>query len=402
VPDRDDLTRLFVRDLDEIPLPARERWRPAPRKESFLMNAGRTFAFAAAAIGVLVLAIVASVALRPQEPVAASPAPSASAITTSATPAATPSPASSGTTTASTSPSPTASATPGAFSPQGPGRYISVLGYAIDTPTPWHKTACAPPIVQGGVVPGGELFVPVSVHDETTSDIGSAYTTLGVMAQPNPQNLTPRQWAQQDPTGQAGEQIEDVTYAQRPAARKSLPLSAPGTGLFKYYVANAGRMYIVEPDVRAPLADPIRQSLVAMIDSFRFISDAELAAARAALPTAPPARSPEQVADGVAAAFAAKDVSALATFLSACVTTGAEQAGAATVSREKYLEDLRAAFAAGLVVTVQPRPITGDRATSDVRIASTWKDSRGTKLKSIMLRAVNDRWEVWGTIERSR
>jgi hypothetical protein len=71
------------------------------------------------------------------------------------------------------------------------------------------------------------------------------------------------------------------------------------------------------------------------------------------------------------------------------------------VSREKYIEDLRAAFAAGLVVTVQPRPITGDQATS-FRIASTWQDSRGTQPKSILLRAVNDRWEMWGTLERFR
>jgi hypothetical protein len=83
------------------------------------------------------------------------------------------------------------------------------------------------------------------------------------------------------------------------------------------------------------------------------------------------------------------------------VTTGGEQAGGTTVSREKYLEELRAAFAAGLVVTVQPRPITGDRSTS-FRIASTWQDARGIQPKSILLRSVNDRWEMWGTLERFR
>jgi len=224
---------------------------------------------------------------------------------------------------------------------------------------------------------------------------------MGITVDANPQNLSPRQWAAQDQTGQATEQIEDVVYADRPAARKTLPLTAPGTGLFKYYVANSGRMYVVDPNVRQPMEAALQQSLIRMIASFRFLTDAELAAARAALPTALPSRTPEQVADGVAAAMAAKNVDALSAFLSPCVTTAGEQAGGTTVSREKYLDDLRAAFAAGLVVNVQPRPLEGDRASGNLSVASTWQDSSGTKSRKIMLqRGENERWAWLGTIER--
>ena len=82
MPERDtDLTRLFVRDLDDIALPARERWRPTPRKESLLMKAGRFALVATAVAAVLVLVLIASFGLRDGNPVAApqTASPSASA-----------------------------------------------------------------------------------------------------------------------------------------------------------------------------------------------------------------------------------------------------------------------------------------------------------------------------------
>src|SRR2546428_12785662 len=181
-----------------------------------------------------------------------------------------------------------------------------------------------------------------------------------------------------------------------------MPPAVPGTGtLSTYFVANGGRMYVVNPFFRTPPDAATQQTIVRMIESFRFLTEAEQAAARAALPTALPPRTPEQVVDGVAAAFTAKDAAALAGFLSACVTTGGENAGGSFVSREKYVDDLGAAFAAGLVVTVRPRPLDGDRASGNLTVASTWQDARGTKERKLMLRrGENDRWEWQGTIER--
>jgi len=246
----------------------------------------------------------------------------------------------------------------------------------------------------------GDGFVPVPGREEISSDIGAHYTTLSILYLANPQNVTPRQWAEQGRgiSGTVAGQIEDVSYAGRLAARKST--SVPG--LFTYVVPNAGFMYIVNPLPREPLDSPLRTSLVRMIDSFQFIGDTERAAARAALPTAPPPRTAEQVADGLAAAFSAKDTNALSAHAAPCVFRFGEQAGGTTASQEKYFEELRAAFASGLTVTVQPRPITVDpNLGSQTYVASSWQDARGSQTrKLILMRGPNDRWEWVGTLER--
>jgi hypothetical protein len=227
---------------------------------------------------------------------------------------------------------------------------------------------------------------------------------LGVTAEPNPQSLGPRQWAERIGASRAGLQIEDATFAGRPVARITY---ADTRTLPAYYVANAGRMYGVTPDLRQrPVDAATQEAMSRIVASFRFLTDAELAAARAALPTAAPPRTPEQVADGVAAAFAAQDVAGLEAFMAPCVFRFGEQAGGTTVRRERYVEDLGAAFRAGLVVTVRPRPFEGDRALGDQRIASTWTDPRDPKgpldRKLVLTRGENDRWQWAGTIERYR
>ena len=101
--DRDkDLTHLFVRDLDAIPLPERGLWRSHQRRESIVMRATRLLAAAGAVAAVLVLALVIGQQLRQRTSVAG---PDASA---SAVPSTTPAPSS----------SPGASTSPGA-SPSG-------------------------------------------------------------------------------------------------------------------------------------------------------------------------------------------------------------------------------------------------------------------------------------------
>ena len=348
------------------------------------MTTRRSLATLAIVVLILVVGAGALYAVRSQEPstrVFVAPSSTPTAISTPSS---------------SLSPTPTTAASPAPVS----GRYVSLLGYSIEMPPPWHRSSCSGVDTQQSGIRGGEEFWPVSVRDETGSDIGVSYPVLRVFAEANPQSLTPRQWAEQGKsvfTGINGDRIEDVTYAERPAARL-VRAGVPPT----YYVANAARMYVVNPfATRPPIDASTQQTMVRIIDSFRFLTEAELAAARAALPTAPPPRTPEQVADGVAAAFTAKDVATLAGFLSPCVNTAGEQAGSSFVSREKYVDDLRAAFAAGLVVTVRPRPLDGDRALGNLTAASTWQDSRGTKDRKLMLyRGENDRWEWQGTIER--
>ena len=108
MPDRgNELVDLFVRDLDQIELPPRDRWRPAGRKESIVMRTRRAILYAAVVAVVLTVALIAGFAMRDRGQVAAPP--TASPTPTSA--AATPTP--------TASPAPTASATPAPTAPTG-------------------------------------------------------------------------------------------------------------------------------------------------------------------------------------------------------------------------------------------------------------------------------------------
>jgi len=317
-----------------------------------------------------------------------------------------PSPTSSATATPSGTPTLTAQPTPTPSPSPSPAsvRYVSAeLGYSIEPMSPWRRSVCTSgSFTQQGSFFANDVFVPVSVRDETGTDTGVAYATVRVAVEDNPQKLTPRQWAEQGKTvgSTAGERIEDVTFAGRPAVKKSLATSPLAT----YFVANGTRMYVVVPQPGATAPDgATQQAMVTLVESFRFLTDAELAAARAA-PTRPPLppRSPELLADLLASAFSNRDASTLSEALADCVTIGVESGGASFVSREKYVDDLRTAFTSALLnVTVQARPFTGDRASGALTIASTWRDSRGTReLKLLLHRVTSDRWEWQGTLGR--
>ena len=70
-----DFVHLFVRDLDDIELPPRDRWRPAPRKESYLVKTSRFVWSAAAVAALVILALIASAGLRERNQVAVTPSP---------------------------------------------------------------------------------------------------------------------------------------------------------------------------------------------------------------------------------------------------------------------------------------------------------------------------------------
>ena len=81
--DRDkDLTHLFVRDLDEIALPARGAWRPQARKEKIMTRTSRYLLNTAAVAAVLVLALVVGYQLQQRQEVAGTASASPSAPTT--------------------------------------------------------------------------------------------------------------------------------------------------------------------------------------------------------------------------------------------------------------------------------------------------------------------------------
>ena len=348
--------------------------------------------FVAAVALIAVAFIAAYYVLGPGRDAASKPSPSPSAsvpVVVSPSPTTAPSPTAPASVTPSSTASPSAAAT---------GRYVSILGYSLDLPAPWHRSSCMR-LTQQTPDPAGEEFVPVPPRDEYATDTGSPYSTLGVMVRDNPRHLDARAFAEQDPSGIAGQRIEDATYAGRPAARKTIP----GTSLGTYYVADGDRMFVVWPNLREPTTAQLAES-AAIVDSFRFVTAAERQAARAALPTAGPPRTPEQVADGLASAFAARGVDALAALAAPCIFRFGEQAGGTTRPAEVYLADLRAAVAAGLTVSVQARPIAELNPGQPERyVVSTWTDASGPQERKLVLsRGDNDRWEWVGTIERYR
>jgi hypothetical protein len=97
VDDRDkDLTHLFVRDLDEIPLPARGEWRRVAGRETIVTRSSRYLLAAGAVVAVVAIALIVGLQLGQRQQSAAvpsaSPTPSASGatvVTPSASPSAT-------------------------------------------------------------------------------------------------------------------------------------------------------------------------------------------------------------------------------------------------------------------------------------------------------------------------
>src|SRR5437868_6692155 len=91
--DRDkSLTHLFVRDLDEIPLPPRGEWRRPPGRETTGMRASRYLLSGGAVIAVLAIALIVGVQLNERQQTAATPSasPTPSASTAVTVPSATP------------------------------------------------------------------------------------------------------------------------------------------------------------------------------------------------------------------------------------------------------------------------------------------------------------------------
>src|SRR5256886_12274071 len=103
-------------------------------------------------------------------------------------PSPSPSPIPTASASASPSPSPSASPTPttGVFT-------NFVLGYRIDTPAPWRRSACLSTRDQSKP-PAGDGFVRVPEQDEKGTDVGYVFDVVQVQVHPNPDRLTPERW----------------------------------------------------------------------------------------------------------------------------------------------------------------------------------------------------------------
>jgi len=106
------LTHLFVRDLDEIPLPPRGEWRRPPGRETIAMRASRSLSTAGAVVAVLAIALIVGLQLNQRQQTAATPSasPTPAASVAIAVPTASPAPTATPTSAAPTSTSASGSA----------------------------------------------------------------------------------------------------------------------------------------------------------------------------------------------------------------------------------------------------------------------------------------------------
>jgi hypothetical protein len=313
---------------------------------------------AVAAVAIVVGAILL---LPPPSPTAVSPTQSPPASPTSSpTPSAMASPTASPT----VSPSPTVASR---------GYVNAELGYSIDMPAPWHRGDCGSFTLRdfGRERDARDEFIPIPDYDHRPSGTGSMVDQIYVFARSNEQRLTPRTWEQAGKIGfSMGRILEDVTFAGRPALR------AGGSAEFELFLVAEGQ-FMFEVGHAGSGGQTTAASRAAILRTFRFLTAEELRAARAAPTPQPPApRSPEEVADALADGFAQRDIATLRSVLTmGCVTHGFWQSEGTGMDDARYLDELRGLFSQGLTVTVQPRPLTGDRSGSlpTLHVRSQWR-----------------------------
>jgi hypothetical protein len=311
-------------------------------------------ALALALVGLV--AVVAAVLLStPREIGTPSPSPTASPTTS-------PSPAASPTTSSGPLPSPT---------PQG--LYMSKkLGFALELPPPWHRAICGniDPVEDGftGVTSTIEQFTSAGPTEEFIGHIGTPNDRITVSVDPDPQGRTPRQLAEAGFSG-PNTAIKDVTLAGRLAIEVD-----QGGDQFYYFLADGDRTVQVGYMTFRPASEPRADTatMQRIVRSFRFLSAAE----RQALPdpTPIPAAAPtaQALAGMLKAALEGKDVAALERLLGPCVNVGGQNAGASNLTRERYISQLRAQFAAGLTVTVDASAIRTEEGFRGTTVRSRW------------------------------
>jgi hypothetical protein len=274
----------------------------------------------------------------------------------------------------STSPTPTSStitsrpsATAAPTATAGPSVYTSVpFAYRIELPAGWRYSQCQSGEDIGPVASQHEGFTSASVDDEASGHTGPLQPVVSVRIVENPAGRTALQWLSDGGVG-FGDTFDRAIVDGREGAQ----VITATREITTLVTAARGRIYAIAAFAPQGITADARR----IMNSLHVLDDTELTAARAALPSASPTapRSPEFVADTLARGFSQKDASVLATVAWACISRGAQNAGAGFRSATRELDDIRKAFAAGLSVTVTPRPVTV-QAGGYGGIESTWTE----------------------------
>ncbi len=299
----------------------------------------------------------------------------------SSSPTPSPSPTESPSPSASPSPSPTATA--GVFT-------NFVLGYRIDLPASWRRSSCLSSEDQTKL-PANDGFVRVAPEDERGTDVGNVFDVVQVHVEPNPNRFPPERWLA---TGVIGGTANQITEPATIDGRSALLLrQGPGLAL-AFLVPVADRMYVVgyQNSYNDASSAPVMER---MVRSFHLLTDQELSAAPP--PASILARSPEAVADTLADGFVRRDADLLGTVMAGCMAAALEQAGGTFTPRVAFLEDLRKAFAGGLTVTVQRRPIESDATGTFLR--ATW-NAAVEQRRDLYLRRDGEVWSWYLTLTR--
>ncbi len=273
------------------------------------------------------------------------------------------------------SPTSTPVATTIAPSPTPSGRHVNaVLGYAVTLPPQWRVSECLSSLSPGPEFVGADVLTWRTAAEELDLGVSGGTGPTGafswvVMIEAQITAQTAMELATTRAGGTGG-RLEPATLDGRPAVR-AFDGSANSLG---YYVASAGRVYSV---TLVPGNDPRPPQLATT--TFDAIARSVTLVAPAARPASTPAPimgpAVEALADAVAAAFAASDADRVRDLITpkCWITAGYWQSEGTSTSRDKFVAGLRTAFAQGLKVTVEPRPIrTAPLMRGSFWVWSTW------------------------------
>jgi len=280
-----------------------------------------------------------------------------------------------------------------------------VLGLAATLPSPWRVSDCLSGLTREGTYLGQDVLTWRSAAEEHDLGGGADAGTSGAL---NWVIDIAAEISSQAPTeyasargGSTGDKVEATSIDGRSAVRV---IGGFGTSI---YVSNAGRMYTLslrtnsEPGPRTTDAtltfDSIARSVIFVAPTAR------------PTPTPTPTLSPavETLVDAVAAAFAASDSDRLRDLMPPkCWFSSAGYPGGSTlISREKMAEILRSAFAQGLKVKVENRPVqtTGAVIKAPFWVWSTWSaygTAPFTPASTVQLRfdQIDGRWYWIGAL----
>jgi hypothetical protein len=314
----------------------------------------------------------------------------------SASPSPTPTP------TSSPPPAPTAPPTLRPNPTAGPGLFTNVvLAYRVELPEGWRRSECAWN-AEAQKVPVTEGFTSASIDEELMTDIGAHRPGVEVHVEENSAKRTALQWLESGrfsgSAGAFGNRYEKTSFDGKPDAARFV--STDGSTVHAIAVSARGQIYAIAR-IGQPTA-ATTSSQTSLLTSLHILSDVELSEAKATLASPAPAaaRTAEEVADAMARGFAQKDTAALTAVAGACIWQGGEQSGSAMRPSSAYLANLQKAFAAGLTITVQPRPIEAlANPQGDAQIRGTWKEAgQAQRSARFVFAKVGNTWSWRGVV----